>query len=140
MALIPWEPLRDVEKFFDEDWDFMPLIPFKGANLPPVDVSRDKKNVYVEMPLAGFKPEDVEISVEENVLTVKGKTKEKKEEKKKNYSRQEIRKGAFEKSVVLPSDVKENKAVAEFKDGMLNIVLPKAAAKKTKKVEVKVKK
>ncbi len=82
MALIPWEPLKDLEKFFEEDWDFMPVIPVKGMNVPPMDISEDKDNVYVELPLVGVKPENVEVSVEDNVLTVRGKSEEEKEEKK----------------------------------------------------------
>jgi len=140
MAITPWEPLRDIDKFFDEDWDFMPVIPFRGKHSPQVDVFQDKKNVYVEMPLAGVKPEDVEISVEDDVLTVSGKTEEKKEEKQKDYIRKEIRKGVFERTVVLPSKVKENKADAEFKNGMLKIVLPRAAEAKKKKLKVKIRK
>lgn len=140
MALIPWEPLKDIDKFFEEDWDFMPIIPFRGKNVPQVDVSQDKKNVYVEMPLAGVRAEDVEISVEDNVLTVSGKTEEKKEEKKKDYLRKEIRKGFFERSVSLPAEIKENKADAEFENGMLKITLPKAKVKKARRVKVKVKK
>lgn len=140
MAIIPWEPFKDINRFFDEDWDFMPLVPFRGVNVPAVDVSQDQKNIYVEMPLAGVKPEDVDILVENNVLTVKGGTEEEKEEKKRNYYKKEIRKGAFERSVTLPSEVKVNKIEAESKNGMLKIVLPKTEVKKIKKVKVKVKK
>lgn len=140
MAIIRWEPFRELDKFFEEDWDFMPLIPVKGSNVLPVDVSEDKDNVYVETPLVGVKPEDVEVSVEDNVLTIKGKSEEEKEEKKRNYYRKEIRKGSFERTVSLPAEVKAAKAVAEAKNGILKITLPKIEAKKTKTVKVKVKK
>mgnify|MGYP005839561179 CR=1 FL=1 len=140
MAIISWEPLKDIDRFFEEDWDFMPVIPFRGKYSPQVDISQDNKNVYVEMPLAGVKPEDVEISVEDNVLTVKGKSEEEKEEKKKDYVRKEIRKGFFERSVSLPVKVKEDKAEAGFENGMLKILLPKAIERKMKKIKIKVKK
>lgn len=140
MALIPWEPLKDLEKFFEEDWDFMPVIPVKGMNVPPMDISEDKDNVYVELPLVGVKPENVEVSVEDNVLTVRGKSEEEKEEKKRNYYRKEIKKGSFERSITLPAEVKAAKAEAEAKDGILKIVLPKVAKKEARKVKVKVKK
>jgi len=140
MALIPWEPLRDLERFLEEEWEFLPVIPFRGVNVPPVDISQDEKNVYVEMPLAGVKPEDVEITIEDNVLTVRGETKEEKEEKKKNYWRREIRKGKFERSVILPVEVKADKAKAESVNGMLKITLPKVKVKKVKTIKVKVKK
>jgi HSP20 family protein len=138
MAIIPWEPFRNLDKFFEEE-DLFPVIPVRKTVFPAVDISEDEKNVYIEMPLVGVKPEDVEISVEDNVLTAKGKTEEEKEEKKKNYWRKEIRKGAFERAVTLPAEVKSEKAKAESKNGMLKITLPKVEAKKTKKVRVKVK-
>lgn len=138
MAIVPWDPFRDLEKFF-EDEDFFPVIPLRRSSFPAVDVSEDDKNIYVEMPLAGAKPNDVEIEVEDNILTVKGKTEEEKEEKKKNYWMKEVRKGAFERAIVLPSEVKAEKATTELKNGMLKIVLPKVEVKKTKKVQVKFK-
>ncbi|HOK35095.1 MAG TPA: Hsp20/alpha crystallin family protein [Candidatus Pacearchaeota archaeon] len=138
MAIIPWEPFQDLEKFF-EDEDFFPVIPLRRGGFPAVDVSEDENSVYVEMPLAGVKPTDVEISVEDNILNVKGKIEEEKEEKKKNYWMKEIRKGAFERAVTLPTEVKAEKATAESKNGMLKITLPKSEVKKAKKVQVKVK-
>ncbi len=138
MAIIPWEPFRDLDKFF-EDEDFFPVIPMRRTDFPAVDIAEDEKNVYVEMPVAGVKPSDVEISVEDEVLTVKGKTEEEKEEKKKNYWKREIRKGEFERAVLLPSEVKAQQAKAEFKNGMLKVTLPKKEVKKSQKVQVKVK-
>jgi HSP20 family protein len=140
MAIIPWEPFRNLDKFFEEDWDLLPVIPFKGIKVPEVDIYQTDKDVVVEMPLAGVKPEDVEISVEDNILTAKGKTEEEKEEKKKNYYRKEIRKGAFERSVALPVEVKGERTKADSQNGMLKITLPKVKAKKSKKIQVKVKK
>jgi len=115
------------------------VIPLRRGGFPAVDVSEDENSVYVEMPLAGVKPTDVEISVEDNILNVKGKIEEEKEEKKKNYWMKEIRKGAFERAVTLPTEVKAEKATAESKNGMLKITLPKSEVKKAKKVQVKVK-
>ncbi len=138
MAIVPWEPFRDLDRFF-EDEDFFPVIPMRRGDFPAVDVSDDEKNVYVEMPVAGVKPSDVEIAVEDEVLTVRGKTEEEKEEKKKNYWKKEIRKGEFERAVLLPSEVKAEQAKAEFKNGMLKVTLPKKEVKKSKKVQVKVK-
>ncbi len=141
MALIKWEPFRDLDRFFEEeDLDVFPIIPFRGIKVPEVDVYQTDKDVVVEMPLAGVKPEDVDISIEEDILTVKGESKEEKEEKKRNYYRKEIRRGAFERSITLPTEVKAERAKAEFKDGMLKITLPKVKTEKAKKIQVKVKK
>lgn len=141
MAIIPFRPFRDLERFFEgEDWDIFPVVPFRGVKVPQVDVYQTDKEVVVEMPLAGVKPEDVDISVEDNVLTVRGETKEEKEEKRRNYWRKEIRKGAFERLVTLPTEVKGEKAIADSKNGILKITLPKVKVKKVKKVKIKVKK
>jgi len=129
-----------MDRFFNEEENAFPIIPFRGVKFPEVDVYQTEKEVVVEIPLAGIKPEDVNISVEDDVLNVKGETKEEKEDKKKNYWRREIRRGSFERTVVLPAKVKGKKAVAESKDGMLKITLPKVAVKKAKRIAVKVKK
>jgi len=149
MPIIKWRPFRelekpfeDLEKFFsDEEWiPFVPTFPFR-AEEPAVDIYQDKDNLYVEMPLAGIKPEDVEISVEDDVLTIQGKSEEKKEIKEKDYFRKEIRRGAFKRVIKLPVEVKAEKAKAESKDGMLKITLPKVTKTLPKgtKIPVKVK-
>ena len=140
MAIIPFEPFRDMDKFFEEDWDFLPVVPFRGVKIPEVDIYQTDKDVIVEMPLAGVKPEDVDITVEDNILTAKGKIKEEKEEKKKNYYKKEIRKGSFERSVTLPVEIKREKASAKSENGMLIITLPKVKVEKPKRIQVKIKK
>jgi len=131
MAIIRFRPFRHLGQFFEDDWEI---------KQPDVDVYQTDKEVVVKMPLAGVKPEDVDVSVENDILTVKGETKEEKEEKKKTYWRKEIRKGAFERSIALPTEVKGGKAAAESKDGMLRITLPKVKPKRAKKVKIKMKK
>lgn len=140
MAIIRWRPFRDFDRFFEEDWETSPMVPSRGVKFPDVDIYQTDKNVVVEMPLAGVKPEDVDISVENDILIVKGESKEEKEEKKKTYWKKEIRRGSFERSVALPTEVKGQRADAESKDGMLRITLPKAKPKKAKKVKVKMRK
>lgn len=140
MALIPWEPLKEFEKFFEEELEFIPVLPFRAPRIPEADVYETDKEVVVEMPLAGVKPEDVEISVKDNLLTVKGETKEEKEEKKKNYFKKEIKRGRFERTLSLPTEVKAEKATAESINGILKIVLPKVKVTKPKVIKVKVKK
>lgn len=140
MAIIPWESFGDMDNFFSKDWDLFPVIPMRGLKVPEVDVYQTNKDVVVEMPLVGVKPEDVDISVENNVLIAKGKTEETKEEKKRDYYKKEIKKGEFSRSVVLPAEVKTGKAKAEAKNGILKITLPKAEVKKSRKIQVKVKK
>lgn len=134
-GLIRWgvNPMRDFERFLDEDF-------WNGVDFSPVvDVYQDKNNVIVETPLAGVDPKKVDISVENDVLTISGKTEDKKEVKREDYYRKEIRTGSFSRSVILPMQVKANKAEATSSKGILKIVLPKADEVKPKKISVKIK-
>ena len=139
MALIRWEPFRDLEKFFEEDVDLFPMIPLKGVKIPEIDLYEEKGNIVVETPLPGVKPEEVNISIEDKVLKIKGEKKETKEEKKRNYFRKEVKKGAFERVINLPEEVKAKEAKAEMKDGVLKVILPKVKKENLKKIRVKVK-
>jgi len=137
MAIVPWSPFKDLDNFFGEDWmPFISAIPKIWE--PAMDIYEDKNNVVVEMPLAGVDPEKVNISVEDDVLTVKGEREEKKEVKKKDYWRKEIHSGSFVRSVTLPVSVQANKAKAESVSGLLKITIPKTAETKKKKIAVKV--
>lgn len=132
-SIIHWSPMRDIDRFFDEDM-------WSGANFTPaVDVYQDKDNVIVETPLAGIDPEKVDITIENDVLTISGSTEEKKEVKKEDYYRKEVREGSFSRSVILPMSVKAEKAEATSDKGMLKIVIPKAEEVKPKKIAIKAK-
>lgn len=149
MPIIKWRPFKDLEKPFSpfrlpdflEEEEWVPFVPTFREQEPAVDIYQDKNNVYVEIPLAGIKPENVEISIEDDVLTVQGKSEEKKEIKEKDYLRKEIRRGAFRRVIKLPVEVKGEKATAEFESGLLKITIPKItkAAPKAKRIPIKVK-
>jgi HSP20 family protein len=139
MPIIPWKPFSDLERFFeDEDW-FLPVMPRWGAMKPAMDVYETDKDVVAEVNIPDFDPEKVDISVKDGVLTVSGKMDEKKEEKEKGYWRKEIRKGSFERMVRLPVAVKEDAVDATYEKGVLKIVMPKTEAQPTSKVKIKVK-
>jgi len=140
MAIVKWDPFGEVEKFFDDEDFFAPIFPKMVSDFA-VDVYEKDNNVVVEMQVPGVDPKDIDVSVEEGYLRVSGSRKEEKEEKKKHYYRKEIRKGAFERVVALPSEVMGEKAKAEHKDGLLKVVIPKVKkTPKAKKVAVKAKK
>ncbi|HPX94709.1 MAG TPA: Hsp20/alpha crystallin family protein [Candidatus Moranbacteria bacterium] len=129
-----WFPLRDMDRFFDDEsfWE--------GADfVPAINVYQDKDNVMVETLIAGVDPKNVEISVENDVLTISGKTQMKSDIKREDYYRKEIREGSFTRSVILPMQVKGDKAEASYDKGILKIRLPKAEAAKPKKIAIKVK-
>lgn len=131
-GLIRWSPMWDVDKFFSEDWgdvDFSPAI----------DVRQEGDSVVVETSLPGIDPDKIDISVENDVLTVSGHTEEKKEVKREDYYRKEIREGSFSRSVILPMGVKAGEAEAKYEKGILKITLPKAEEAKPKKIAIKAK-
>ncbi|MBI3304994.1 Hsp20/alpha crystallin family protein [Candidatus Parcubacteria bacterium] len=137
MAIMRWQPFRDFDRFFDED--FVPMIPFGRMHGPAVDVSETETEVAVEMAVPGTEREKMDITVENNVLTVSAKHEEEKEEHGKQFYRKEIRRGAFERSVALPAEVKGEEAKATVDKGILKVVLPKSERAKPKKVQIEVK-
>jgi len=103
----------------------------------PVDLSETEGQVVVKAALPGIQPEDVDISVSDGVLTIKGETKSEEKSEGGNYHRREIRYGAFSRSIALPAEVNDVKAEAEFQDGVLTVTLPKAEEARPKQIKVK---
>ena len=133
--LIRWNPFFDG---FDDDWAFPSLtLSRQNAFMPAVDVYEDKDNIVVETQLAGIDPEKVDISIENDVLVIKGESEKRSEVEDKNYYRKEIRSGSFYRSLPLPAHVAGDKASAEAKDGVLRISIPKKEEVKPKKMEIK---
>jgi len=131
--ILPWTPVRDLDRFFDDSW-------FGGEGFAPaLDVYQDKDNVIVEAAITGIDPNDVEITVENDVLTIMGKTEEKQEVKREDYYRKEIRSGSFSRSVILPMRVMGDQAEAHYEKGVLKVTIPKAEEVKPKRIAVKVK-
>ena len=138
MALIPWKPFSDLDRFFgDDDWVF-PVFPRIEMVKPAMDIYETEKDVVAELSLPDFDPEKVDISVHDGVLKISGRVDEKKEEKEKSYWKREIRKGSFERMVRLPTSVKEDAIDATYEKGVLKIVMPKAEPKAVPKVRIKV--
>lgn len=137
MSIIKWTPL--LEPFEELDKVFSGLTPSVSGFTPAVDLYQTKDEVVVETPLAGVDPERVEISIENDVLTIQGKSEKKSEIDEKNYYRKEVRYGSFFRSVAMPTHVLGDKANAEYENGMLKITIPKAPEAKTKKIAIKAK-
>lgn len=137
MAIIPWKPSFDLDRFFEDDDRWLSLMPMRKFSAPAMDIYEEKNNIVVEMPLAGVPPEKVDISIENDLLTVKGEIEEKKETKEENYYHKEIKRGSFTRQASLPMAVKGEEAKAETANGMLKIIIPKAEKAKGKKIAVK---
>ncbi len=106
--------------------------------LPAVDVYETKSEVVVEASLPGIDPANVEVSLDNNSLTIKGEHKKEREIEEVNYYQKEVRSGSFHRTVPLPTAVKEDGIAAEFEDGVLKITCKKEAPTESKKVSVKV--
>ena len=144
MTLVKWKPARSlfdfdtnmVDEFFRTNW----LNERKHTNwMPAVDIEEDDNayNFFIELP--GLEKNDVNISLHDDVLTIKGEKKIEKKEEDKNYHCYERRYGKFERSFRLNNDVIVEKIDATFKNGVLTVSLPKAEIAKPKEIEVKVK-
>ena len=101
-----------------------------------VDVYQTKDSVVIKAPIAGVKAEDIDVSVSEDVVTLRGERKEETEVSRENYYVQECYWGSFSRSVILPTSTVAEKAVASLKDGVLTLTIPKVAVEKVKKIKV----
>lgn len=109
----------------------------RGAWSPHVDIFEDKDRIVLEAELAGMKPEDVNISIENNVLTLHGERRFEKKEDDKNFHRIERSYGRFTRSFTLPPTVTSDNAVAEFENGILRLTLAKREEAKPRRIEIK---
>ncbi len=101
-----------------------------------VDVYQTKDSVVIKAPIAGVKAEDIDVSVSEDVVTLRGERKEEAEVSRENYYVQECYWGSFSRSVILPTSTVAEKAVASLKDGVLTLAIPKVVVEKVKKIKV----
>ncbi len=140
---------REVEKAFDDFARRGPfsglgggeLAPFTGAAAPKIDVSESKDAIDVTAELPGVDEKDIDVSLSDGVLTIRGEKKTSRDEtdKDKNWHVVERSYGSFTRSIALPFDPDMDKVEAKFENGVLNIKLPKPpeAAKKQQKIEIK---
>jgi len=148
MAVVRWEPFRDLlslqdrmNRMFDEsyrgrsasdDWAL------GGTWAPAVDIYEHEGNIVLTAELPGVDPKDVDVRVENNVLTLRGERKWSDDVQRESYHRVERAYGSFTRSFTLPSVVDTDKIKADFKDGMLKLVLPKREEAKPKQISINV--
>jgi HSP20 family protein len=141
-TLVRWDPFSDFRRtvrLFDEGFA-RPRRFVAGEQQAsfPIEVSETEQNFEVKASLPGIDPEKVEITVQNDVLTIRGEHREETEDTKREYYRRELRYGAFSRSLALPVAVNSEKAAAEFANGILTLHLPKAEANKPKQIKVTV--
>ncbi len=109
----------------------------RGAWQPSVDIVEGKDEIALEAELAGMNIADVDVSIENNVITISGERKFEKKDDGENYHRVERSYGTFTRSFTLPRNVVSDEAKADFKNGILRIALPKKEEAKARKIEIK---
>jgi len=124
----------EIDRMFQEvaRSGFLPFWPERGRWAPALDVYEKGNDLIVEAELPGIPREAVKVTCTDNTLTIQGETKKQEEEKREGYYRAERRYGSFYRSVTLPEPVDFEKAKAQFKDGVLQITLPKQSKPEAK--------
>ena len=143
--LTRWDPVREMvgmrdemDRIFDDFFSRSP-VSFEGYGNINLDLMQTDEEVIIKASVPGIKPEDLNISVTGDRLTIRGEIKSEEEVKKADYHLREIKNGSFARSVLLPSRVVADKTKAEFENGILKLVLPKAEEVKPKTITVKAK-
>lgn len=140
-------PFTDFDRFFDDfgswmrpferrrpSWAHLPVA-FEGK-MPKVDVVDREKEIVVRAEVPGVKKEDLDVSMSDNTVTIKGTTHREEKEEKDEYFRCEISSGSFSRTVALPCDVDIEKAKTNYKDGMLELTVPKVECAKRRTIKV----
>jgi HSP20 family protein len=124
-----------MDRLFEESF-VNPSWQFAEGQLVPMDVRADEDAVVVEAILPGVKPEEVDITVEGETLTIAGDTSSETSEQKGSVLLQEIRRGRFSRTLTLPAGLEPDKATATFEDGVLTLRIPKAEAVKPRQIRI----
>lgn len=145
MTLVKWDPWREIEDMFDRytraigrprndrqqvsgdtDWS------------PRVDIHETESEFVISAEIPGISKKDVQVNVDDGILTISGTREQESDEKGKNFHRIERHYGSFRRSFTLPDNVDENTIKASFKDGILNLSIPKIPKTETKAIEIKI--
>jgi HSP20 family protein len=143
MNIVRWDPYRELSSLADRfnrsfgapartrDEDFS-----LGTWMPPVDIREEKDKIVLTAELPGFQPDQVEIQMENGLLTVKGERKFEDEKEGRNYHRVERSYGTFTRSFTLPNNVNRDAIKANFGDGLLSIEMPKREDAKPRQIKI----
>lgn len=139
----PWEDLRSLQNEINDlfNYDRFPSTTglFDRSVTPAIDFVEGENDYTVTCELPGLEEKDIDVSIASNVLTIKGKKEDNREEKKGKFFKKETWSGSFQRTVALPLTVDTEKISADMKDGILNIKLPRKEETKPKQITVNVK-
>jgi len=142
--LAKWNPIKEfldlrddfdriIDRFFSKDFEV-----WEGARPFDVDIYEDADNIVLKAEIPGMNKEDISISLTEDTITISGKKAEEKKIERENYFKKEIRTGSFSRSFTLPCAVDKEKVKATYKNGILEILLPKSEKAKEKEIKVEI--
>ena len=147
MRMTRWDPFREMEALTSRMGGLFPpsMLRQNGEETemfadwaPAIDVEETDKEYVIKADLPAVKREDVRVAIEDGVLAVEGERRHEKEEKGKKFHRVERSYGKFVRRIAMPTDVDASRVEADFKDGVLNVHLPKSQVAKPRAVDVKV--
>jgi HSP20 family protein len=116
--------------FFDDD--FLPMLSNRTSSMPSVNIREDEKNYSLDLAVPGINKNDLKIDINEDVLTISSENKSEKEEDSDGYKRKEFSYSSFCRSFYIPENVNRDKIEANYKDGVLSVILPKQDEEKAK--------
>ncbi len=146
MTMQRWEPMREMmtlrnamDRLFEDSYvrPARAWVGFEGEGAIPMDIYQTANDVVIKASMPGFEPEEVDIQITGDTLTIRGEHKQEKEVKEDNYICKEISFGAVSRMLTIPVEVKGEKAEAVFENGVLKLTLPKAEEVKPKQIKVK---
>jgi HSP20 family protein len=151
MAWLPWKrsresgtdhPLslfrREMHRLMDDVFGGSRLVPWSSDWLggPSLDVRETEAEVVVDLEAPGLKPDEIDVSLSNSTLTIRGERKEENDQDRGDYHVRERSYGSFCRSVRLPTEVESDKVTSQYRDGVLTVTLPKSEQAKPKKIEV----
>lgn len=147
MSLVRWEPFREMEalqremnRLFDA---FSPTTPLEGRGdgltfIPAAEMTETPEAIQLKLEVPGLEPKDLEVEVEADSVTIKGERKSETKTEENGVTRTEFRYGSFHRVIPLPSRIENTNVTAQYKDGILNLTLPKVPEERNKVVKVNI--
>ncbi|NSW95894.1 MAG: Hsp20/alpha crystallin family protein [Bacteroidales bacterium] len=120
----------NMPSLFDDD--FWPVFTTRTSSMPAVNIKEDEKKFTLELAVPGMDKKDLKIDINEDVLTISSESKDEKEENRDGYRRKEFSYSSFCRSFQIPENINQDKIEANYKDGILTVVLPKVEEEKNK--------
>src|ERR671914_2363046 len=143
MVLRHWEPFRELRQMqgnLDRLWRDLGHGGGDEGDVEswaiPLDVVQQRDNIVLKASVPGVNPEDIDVSIENDVLSIKGYTKEEREQQEGNYLMRERRSGSFYRALRLPDTVDSDKAQPHYENGVLSITFPRLESKKAKRLQI----